>query len=75
MNIFEERHGYVTHEVSPHNAMHTVVLKNHAGCIVDKIRCDTASQARDYVRAFRKIARTGGNHQGAMFLDRNGGRA
>ena len=57
MKIHQEKHGYVVHDITPHNAMHTVTLKSEAGAVLDKIRVDTASQARDYVRAFRKIAK------------------
>ena len=57
MKIYEEKRGYVVHEVSDYNGMHTVTLKSAAGEVKDKMRCDTASQAHDYVRAFRKIAK------------------
>lgn len=57
MIIHQEKHGYVVHEVCAHNGMHTVTLKSEAGSVLDKVRCDTASQAHDYVKSFRKIAK------------------
>ena len=57
MKIYTENNGYVLHDVCNHNGMHTITLQDSADNILDKIRVDTASMARDYVRAFRKIAK------------------
>ena len=57
MKIHNEKHGHVVHEVCAHNGMHTVTLKSEAGSVLDRVRCDTSSQARDYVKSFRKIAK------------------
>ncbi len=57
MKIYSEKHGYVTHERCDYNGMRTVTLHNKIGSAIDEIRCDTAIQARDYVKSFRRIAR------------------
>ena len=38
-------------------ALTSVILRNSAGNVVDKIRCDDPSDAKDYFKSFCKIAK------------------
>jgi hypothetical protein len=39
------------------NGMYTVLLRNPAGEVHDKVSCDTRGDAYDYFRSFKLIAR------------------
>ena len=60
MKIYNYKSGaYVTFEKSnPPYGMYQVMIRNPSGEIHDKIRCDDYSDAMDYLRSFKKIART-----------------
>ena len=50
--------AYVTQEEpSFPSGMITVTLKAANGNIVDRMRCDTKTQAREYFKAFSKLAK------------------
>lgn len=56
MKIFEGKNGaYVTFEKT--GAYWTVLLRNSAGEVADKVRCDDYSAAVTYRKAFLKIAK------------------
>lgn len=58
MKIKEFKNGAcVISERNPINGMTTVIARDSSGNVLDKIRCDTASGAREYFRAFCKLAR------------------
>jgi hypothetical protein len=59
MKIYNYKSGaLVTFEKSnPPFGMYTVMIRNPGGEVHDKIRCNTYSDALDYLRSFKKIAR------------------
>lgn len=56
--IYQEKNGYVVLDVNPINGFFTVSLKTESGNLLDKISCDTKEDAMDYVKSFKKIAKT-----------------
>jgi hypothetical protein len=48
----------VSAEAPACNGIRTVLVRDASGNVHDKVRCDTASAARDYWRAFNAIAKS-----------------
>jgi hypothetical protein len=62
MTIHEGRDGhYVTFEKAAQ--WWAVQLRDGNGNLLDKVRCDTHSEAVQYRKSFLKIARTGGGQR------------
>ena len=49
---------HVIQDPPAHNGLRTVLVRDSRGNVHDRVRCDTASDARDYWRAFNDIARS-----------------
>jgi hypothetical protein len=59
MQVHEGRNGhYVTFEKA--SMWWSVQLRDGSGNLLDKVRCDTHSEAVQYRKAFLRIARAGG---------------
>ena len=57
MKIYEGKNGSVTLEKVFPSGLYVVVLRDTKGDVADKVRCDDYRMAKDYLRAFRKIAK------------------
>ena len=58
MKIKTYKNGWtVSAEAPACNGIRTVLVRDARGDVHDRVRCDTASAARDYWRAFNAIAK------------------
>ena len=58
MKIKEQKNGaWTTFERLFPSGMYLVKVHDTSGQLIDRIMCDTYSAARDYLRAFNKIAK------------------
>ena len=58
MKIKTYKNGWhVIQEPPTYNGLRTVLVRDARGHVHDRARCDTASAARDYWRAFNAIAK------------------
>lgn len=56
--LYKAKNGaVVTHDKNNVNGMYTILLRDPAGNVFDKVSCDDYKNSLDYYKAFKSIAK------------------